>query len=146
MAMTGYTGSMVKLFLLTGDFEEFTDAEHLDSMDYAMVGDVYVAKNRHALMVLSDGDRVDPEPEPYPTGAYVEIIRGSVNVRKGAGKSKKVIETAHEGDRYPYLGYDEPDADGRLWWAVDVVSKHMVGYISSRNTRHAVLIDPEAVE
>ena len=139
LKMTGYTGSMVKLFMATGDFDEFSDAKHLDTMDYAMVGDVYVAKNKHALIVLTDGDKVEPEPEPYPQGPFVEIIKGAVNVRKQP--AGRIILTAHEGDTFPYLGYTEEDASGKAWWAVDVVSEHMVGFISSANTRHAVLVN-----
>ena len=33
--MTGYTGSMIKLMMATGYFEEFTDEKHLDSAEYA---------------------------------------------------------------------------------------------------------------
>lgn len=139
LKMTGYTGSMIKLMMATGYFEEFTDAKHLDSVDYAMIGDVYVAEGIHALMIITDGSKVDPEPEPDPeTGDYVAIIKGSVFVRKApAGRA---IEVGHKGDEYPYLGYTEADKTGKLWWAVDCYRKEMIGFISSANTKHAVLV------
>ena len=139
LKMTGYTGSMVKIMMDTGYFEEFTDEKHLDSAEYAKIGDVYVSPGHHALMVITNGEKAEDEPEPEPQSQYGEvvIIKGRVNVRrKPAGR---VYMVSKQGDVFPYLGYNECDETGKIWWAVDC--DNMVCFISSANPRHAILVE-----
>ena len=132
--MTGYTGSMEKILMNTGIFDKYEDALHRDTDDYALVGDVYLAKERHTMIVLEDG----PKAEPEPAMSYVQILSGRMWVRKQPnGKKYRTVGT--EDNPIPYLGYSLPDTEGKLWWAVDV--DHMVGYISSGAPKHAVLIE-----
>ena len=130
LKMTGYTGSMYKLMKETGYFEDVD----LSDVNNARIGDVMIAPSKHTLMVITDGTNVEPEPVE---GAYVEILKGSVNVRKQP--AGKVYKIAHAGDRFPYLGYEEPDSTGKLWYAVDV--NHMIGFISTAIPKYAVLVE-----
>ena len=132
--MTGYTGSMEKILMNTGVFEKFEDAEHTESDKYALVGDVYLAKDRHTLIVLEDGE----EAEPQPTTDYVQIKKGRVWVRKSPD-GQKYRTVGAEDNPIPYLGFSKPDTSGKLWWAVDV--DNMVGYISSGIPKYAVLVE-----
>lgn len=131
LKMTGYTGSLRKLLLATGYFYDTDDSDP----ERAEAGDVFNAPSKHTLIVLTDG--TEAEPEPPLVDDYVEIIRGRVNVRKvPAGR---VYMVASKGDRFPYLGYTEPDPMGKLWWAVECDRRTC--FISSANTKHAVLVE-----
>lgn len=145
LKMTGYTGNICRLLLETGLF--YSVPNDLADIEYAEIGDVINAPGIHVLMVVTDGSKATPQPEPepepspeptpVPQTAYVEIIRGRVNVRKEpAGKIYKV---AKKGDMFPYLGYVEYDDTGKAWWAVSCDS--MICFISSQNLKHAVLIE-----
>ena len=135
LKMTGYTGNLESILLKTGYFERAEKV--IKDTEYAEMGDIFNAPGIHALIVLTDGTKAEPEPVPYPTDDYVEIIKGSVNVRKSP--AGKIYMVAHQGDRFPYLGYTEPDSTGKEWWAVDC--DHQVCYISSANTKHAILVE-----
>ncbi len=64
------------------------------------------------------------EPTPQPTGAVVEVIGGSVNVRNADSKKGRILFTAHRGDTFPYLG---PAPSG--WHTID--TKKGPGYITN---------------
>lgn len=130
LKMTGYTGSMYKILMATGYFEPVND----DDIEDAELGDVLIAPSIHTLLVISDGSNAKPEPI---SSDYVEIIKGKVNVRKAP--AGRIYCVARQGDTFPYLGYDEPDSTGKLWWAVDC--DNMTCYISSANPKHAVLVE-----
>ena len=133
LKMTGYTGNIRKLLLATG---YFTDAPNdLKDAEYAEVGDVFNAPGKHALIVLTDGTKAEPEPPVMDD--YVEIIRGKVNVRKQP--AGRVYMVAQKGDKFPYLGYTEPDASGKEWWAVDCENRTC--FISTQNQKHAILVE-----
>ena len=132
LKMSGYTGNLRSILLKTGYFEDVT--QDLEDIEYAQIGDVLIAPSIHTLMVISDGSKSDPEPIQ---GDYVEIIKGKVNVRKQP--NGRIYMVAHEGDKFPYLGYTKPDSTGKEWWAVDC--EHMECYISSANPKHAVLVE-----
>lgn len=131
--MTGYTGSMEKILMNTGVFDKFEDDNHTESDKYALVGDVYLAKDKHTLIVLEDGE----EAEPEPTTDYVQILKGRMWVRKSPN-GQKYRTVGVEDNPIPYLGYSKPDSEGKMWWAVDV--DNMIGYISSGKTEYAVLV------
>lgn len=132
--MTGYTGSMVKIFLKTGYFEKLDGEEYLTSSDYDLTGDVYVAEERHTLIVLNDGPKADPEPMTD----YVEIIKGRMWCRF-TPDGKKYRTVGVEDNPIPYRGFSEPDASGKLWWAVRV--DDVDGYISSGLPKYARLVE-----
>lgn len=108
-APSGYTGSIVKSFMKTGKFIEYTDNAHTNSDAYARVGDVYVGDG-HTMMVLTNGD----EKPPIVTAPYVLVKGASVIIRTGAGTMyPKIGITAHKGDKLPYL---ETDEDTGWYW------------------------------
>lgn len=65
-----------------------------------------------------------PDPKPEPTGAKVEVVGKSVNVRTADSTKGKILFTAHRGDTFPYLG---PAPSG--WYTID--TKKGVGYITN---------------
>lgn len=131
LKMTGYTGNIRKLLLATGYFYDVDDS----NPERAEAGDVFNAPSKHALLVLTDG--TEAEPEPPQVDDYVEIIRGKVNVRKAP--AGRVYMVATKGDRFPYLGYTEPDSTGKEWWAVECDRRTC--FISSQNLKHAILVE-----
>ena len=103
----------------TGAFDEMVGEKYTDSPDYLMEGDILCTPVKgHICVVLSDGPKVDPEPQPEPPEpdppepdpptppeppvvAYkVFVIGGSVNVRDSDSKAGKVLFTAHKGNRF----------------------------------------------
>lgn len=108
-AASGYTGSMVKSLMKTGKFTEYTDAKHIDSDNYAKIGDIYVGKG-HTMMVLTNGSEEPITIQP----PYVLVKGGSVLIRTGAGTMyPKLGITAHKGEKLPYL---ETDEDTGWYW------------------------------
>lgn len=65
-----------------------------------------------------------PDPKPEPTGANVEVVGGSVNVRTADSKKGKILFTAHRGDEFPFI---EIAPSG--WYEIE--TKKGVGYITS---------------
>ena len=63
-------------------------------------------------------------PDPKPTGAAVEVVGGSVNVRNADSKKGRILFTAHKGDTFPYLG-----AAPSGWYNID--TKKGPGYITN---------------
>ena len=137
---TGNTASLPKILLKTGKFEELTDPKYFESTDYLEVGDIYDAPNIHALMILTNGNKVKPDEEP--TSDYVKIIRGKVNVRKTpripVKTNSNVYYVASKGEKFPYTGTTKVDETGKAWW--EVICEGRTGYISSANEKHAVLV------
>ena len=69
----------------------------------------------------------DPAPEPpkpEPTGAKVEVVGRSVNVRNADSKKGKILFTAHRGDEFPFI---EIAPSG--WYEIE--TKKGEGYITS---------------
>lgn len=119
--MTGYSGSIQKLFKSTGKFDVYTDAKHLNSDDYAIKGGVWVA-NGHVAIQITNGSQAGYDPSPSDSDVavkppYVKVLGGSVLVRQGAGKMYPKLMTAHKGDLLPYLETDEDTG----WYWVDTV-------------------------
>lgn len=65
-----------------------------------------------------------PDPKPEPTGANVEVVGKSVNVRTGDNKKTKILFTAHKGDTFPLLGVAETG-----WYNIE--TKKGPGYITN---------------
>jgi uncharacterized protein YgiM (DUF1202 family) len=65
-----------------------------------------------------------PDPKPEPTGAKVEVVGRSVNVRTADSKKGKILFTAHRGDEFPFI---EIAPSG--WYEIE--TKKGVGYITS---------------
>lgn len=65
-----------------------------------------------------------PDPKPEPTGAKVEVVGRSVNVRTADSTKGKILFTAHRGDEFPFI---EIAPSG--WYEIE--TKKGVGYITS---------------
>lgn len=65
-----------------------------------------------------------PDPKPEPTGAKVEVVGKSVNVRNADSKKGKILFTAHRGDTFPMLGV-APSG----WYEID--TKKGQGFITN---------------
>lgn len=65
-----------------------------------------------------------PDPKPEPTGAKIEVVGRSVNVRNADSKKGKILFTAHRGDEFPFI---EIAPSG--WYEIE--TKKGVGYITS---------------
>lgn len=88
----------------SGQFEELTDIEVTDTPDYLRTGDVLVTSVKgHTAIALNNGDMVDPRPEPVPEPKYVEVVGGSVRVRRRP-KIGKTVRIVHRGDKLEYRG------------------------------------------
>lgn len=125
------TASMLNAFKKSGDFNIYTDANHLTTDKYAKRGGIYLRVG-HTLMVLENGSGVG-ESETVPTISespinppYV-LVKGSVNIRTGSGTSFKKIGQAADGDRYPYQG---TDSAGEKWYMIEY--QDMTAFISSK--------------
>ena len=125
----GYSGNMARLLSETGQFNIYTDAEHLETDKLAKRGGIYL-RNGHALTVLEDGSSV---VSPV-TGPYI-LALGSVNVRVAAGVGNKIIATTRKGDKLPYLGEVDWDTG---WFKVE--TKSGIGYITNK-TRYVRLVE-----
>lgn len=105
LKMTGYTGNMEKLLLVTGCFREAPEV--LTDIEYGQAGDVLIAPGIHALMIVSNGSKAEPEEQDIDQGDRHVLIKGdNVRVRSGPGTTCKTIMIAHKGERYPYIRTD----------------------------------------
>ena len=138
------TKSMLAAFKKSGDFNIYTDADHLETDLFARRGGIYLRVG-HTLMVLQNGScagyPVNEEADVDPP--YVQI-KGKVNVRDAGGwhlneKGKKVyngkvIYTAKDEK----LPFEEFDADSG-WYGV--MSPAGAGFVSCDLPKSAILVD-----
>lgn len=129
--------------LNTGAFDEMVGEEYTDSPDYLKEGDILVTKTKgHTCVVLNDGPKVDPEPQPEPpepptpptppvTKQMVYVIGKSVNVRDSDSRNSKgnptgkILFTAHKGNKFDLI-----DISPNAFYHID--THKGPGYISSR--------------
>ena len=101
------TANEAAVLLKTGEFEEVT--EHTDSPDWLTAGSIIVTCTKgHTAIVLNDGPKANPEPEPEPPVAEqtVMVIAKSVRVRAGDGVFSKSLFIAHNAAWYKAHGLD----------------------------------------
>ena len=125
---TGYTGNLVKLLMASTGFTKHTGKEYVADDQHALPGGVWVGDG-HTCMALEAGSG-SPTPVNSP---YVQVKRGSVNVRKGAGKEYPVLTVAHKGDRLSYIETDENTG----WYWIETGKGH--GCITN-NERYTTLV------
>lgn len=113
------TASAPTRIMNTGAFYEMEGEIYTDSPDYLCEGDILCTPVKgHICVVLNDGPKVDPEPQPEPPEpeppepdpptppeppvvAYKVLVIGrSVNVRDSDSKAGKVLFTAHKGNHF----------------------------------------------
>lgn len=93
-----------KALLDSGYFIEMVGKKYSDSSDYLKRGDILVTSTQgHTVVVLTNGDKVKPEPKPDPK--EVIVTGGSVYVRTAPNKETgKKLGIVHRGDILPYQG------------------------------------------
>lgn len=121
------TKTMLAAYKASGQFNIYTDSEHLTTDKLAKRGGIYL-RIGHTLMVLENGagvedgaseaDQIDPP--------YVFVLGGKVNVRATAGTSGKKIYVAIKGEKFPFGEFD----DDTGWYGVETPKG--VGFISNR--------------
>ena len=125
------TATMLRAFKASGEFNIYTDDDHIATDKYAKRGGIYLRVG-HTLMVLENGSSsvLEPTQPIYPTTdikpPYVLVIGGKVNVRTGAGISNPILYEERNGSKLQYL--DRDDVTG--WYCVDTA--YGLGYISSK--------------
>lgn len=123
MKPEGYTGNLERLFLETGKFVAYKDAEHLNSSKLAKRGGMYLEPKKHVFMMLEDGSDAGTVPPPAasaPSSSEKRVYaKGSVRVRN-APINGKALTTLHKGESLPYIS---------VWYAVDLDGE--TAYISA---------------
>ncbi len=121
------TASEPQRLLASGAFSEMLGAKYTDESGYLREGDILVTKTKgHTVVVLNDGDKVEPEPTPEPTYDGFVLVKGnSVRVRKGAGVTSKAVGVVHKDDLLPYIGTSDNG-----WYNVEY--KGTPAYISGK--------------
>lgn len=124
--------------LNTGAFEEMIGEKYTNSPDYLKEGDILVTRTKgHTLVILNDGPKVDPEPQPEPpepptpptppvTKQMVYVIGNSVNVRDSDSKKGKVMFVARKGNKFDLIDISADTG----WYHID--THKGPGYISNR--------------
>ena len=132
------TASMLNAFKKSGDFNIYTDADHLKTDKYAKRGGIYLRVG-HTLMVLENGSGVAADspsivtPAPTVKPPYVLCIGNTVNVRTGGSTEYEKAGMAHKGDTFPYLG-----KDSECGWHM-IAFEDMTAFISS-NPKYTKLV------
>jgi cell wall-associated NlpC family hydrolase len=110
--MTGYTGNMGKILLGTGQFREANEV--LTDIEYAQIGDVFIAPSIHTLIVITDGSKAEHDEDIQPDPMRYVLIKGdNVWVREGPGTTAPKMFVAHKGAKHPYIETDP--ATGWYW-------------------------------
>ena len=112
--------------------------KYTNSPDYLKEGDILVTRTKgHTLVILNDGDKVQPEPTPEPpepptpptppvAKQMVYVIGKSVNVRTTDSKKGKVMFVAHKGNKFDLIDVSEDTG----WYHIE--THKGPGYISNR--------------
>lgn len=128
------TRNMVQVFEATGKYEILRGPEYLASSQYLKRGDILVKEGAHTVMVLTNGSKItdrEPVPEPEENIMYAESfekklagnyrVKTALNLRRGAGKTYKIIAvlpkdaivqnygyyTLCEGVKWLYVKYND---------------------------------------
>lgn len=121
------TASMLAAFKKSGEFNVFTDAEHLKTDKLSRRGGIFL-RIGHTLMVLENGAGV----EDYANEAdqieppYVLVVGGTVNVRIAAGVENLIIYRAHKSEKLPFGEFD----DDTGWYGVE--TPRGIGFITNK--------------
>lgn len=125
------TASMLNAFKKSGDFNIYTDEDHLKSDKYAKRGGIYLRVG-HTLMVLENGSKAfsDAPAMEFHADAvkppYVLVLGGRVNVRTGSGTGNPILYEEKKGSKLTFLDRDAKTG----WYCID--TPHGLGYISNR--------------
>lgn len=115
---------------------------HSRDRDVGVIGEITSAKYWQAFGRIKEfqpepvpDPDPDPKPDPEPTEAYVNVVGGSVNVRKEADASTKSLCIVHKGDHLPIAdGILSVGTDNSRWFHVTVPKGD--GYIREFNSKN----------
>lgn len=137
------TGSEVAACEKTGMFDIITDEKHCKSADYLLEGDILVTKTKgHTVVVLTDGEKAGSESgaevtvkndsaksyEKNISGTYT-VTASALNLRAGAGTTKKIVGTLKKGKKARCYGY-YTEVYGVKWLLVQ--TEEMTGFCSEK--------------
>lgn len=131
------TQTMRAAFSTTGSFEVLTDSKYLASDSYLKRGDILLRESGHTAMVLGNGalsgtaSAATQTPAASPAAKEVKATEAAhyfdkalagaykcaatqLNIRNGAGTSKKILTTIKNGDTVQCYGYYNA-VDGVKW-------------------------------
>ena len=144
------TASEASVLVSTGQFDKLTDDKYCKSSDYLLRGDILVTKTKgHTVVVLDNGPKASGSAaaaKPVPAapssvkidsakskdaalaGTYT-VTASSLNIRTGAGTTKKSLGTLPNGSKVKCYGYYTAAA-GTKWLLV--VANGITGFCSGK--------------
>lgn len=142
------TGNEVAALQATGCFEILRDAKFCGSSEFLMRGDILVTKTKgHTVVVLDDGSGTVASRMPVRkpsvsaddldkaqgfrkdlAGTYA-VTASALNIRRGAGTTKKVVGIVHKGKTVQCFGYYTA-VGGTKWLLVKELASGITGYCS----------------
>lgn len=100
------TASMLKAFKASGQFNIYTDADHLETDKLARRGGIYLRVG-HTAMVLSNGAGASSESTVPPQTETIKppyvVSKGTVHIRSGNGTSFKSLGKTKDGQKLQYV-------------------------------------------
>ena len=82
-----WTGIQKKYLLATGAFDTFTTTDYLKRSDKLRRGDILLREGYHTVVVLTNGDNVEPAHDYEGEGIGTAVSYGSMNVRTSVSGS-----------------------------------------------------------
>jgi hypothetical protein len=109
MTADGATGTMRQKLLATGKFKAYTDAVHIGTDNYAKIGGLFLKEGSHVAMALENGPKATTIKKistavKKDTTKYVTVNCKSLNVRKDADATTKILAVLTKGTKCEYLG------------------------------------------
>jgi len=105
-----YTGNQKAVLSATGKFEVLTDSKYLTKANYLKRGDILLCQGHTAIVVSNNKNITEDSTEAAKnfskalSGTY-KVIATKLNVRHGAGTTKKVITTIPKETEIRCYGY-----------------------------------------
>lgn len=142
-----YTGNL-RAELKAAGFEVLTESKYLTSDAYLLMGDIMLNDGAHTAINLTNGSKTSnsygssgdnktvkldsARSFDKSLNANYEVTAAGLNMRAGAGKSKKIITVLKNGDKVRCYGY-YTDVSGTKW--LYVVFKQHTGFCSSKHLK-----------
>ena len=146
-----YTGNELSALKATGGFTVYTDKKHIGSSDYLKRGDILLGSG-HTAVVLSDGAKAGSATAESPAtvaktvkatdsarnflrtlaGTY-KVTASALNVRHGAGVTKKKMVAIPRGTKVKCYGY-YTTVLGTMWYYIQFTYQGVTytGFASSK--------------
>ena len=134
-----YTGNQKAVLTATGKFDVLTDSKYLTSSDHLKRGDILLGTG-HTAMVLSNGTVASVKNTTDNAKSFLKSLAGTykvtasmLNVRNGAGVTKRIIVAIPKGTVVNCYGY-YTSVLGTKWLYVQFTYKNVTytGFASSK--------------